>query len=210
MDITSFGLRFMAPLILPRCPHCGVAKPNLQPAWHQQFVEGMGGFAGHVWGTFRCNSCNQFLLAAGVNNVNANNAPVAKIYPGMRRAAGELPDAARTFLQQAYDTLHAPDASAVMAGSAVDAMLKAKGFEKGSLYERIDQAVANHTLTKEMGDWAHWVRLGSNRPRHADKDKPHVTVDEARQSVEFTEALGQFLFVLSTRIAKGIDEAKKI
>ncbi len=88
-------------------------------------------------------------------------------------------------------------------------MLKDKGYEDGSLYARIDNAVSDHVLTKEMGDWAHWVRLGSNRPRHADKDKPHVNADEAKQSVEFVEALGQFLYVLSSRITKGIEDAQK-
>ena len=96
-----------------------------------------------------------------------------------------------------------------MAGSAVDAMLKEKKYEKGSLYERIDQAVADHVLTEAMGDWAHEVRLGSNRPRHADKDNPHVSSDEAAQSVEFAEALGNFLFVLTAKIERGIEFAKK-
>jgi hypothetical protein len=150
------------------------------------------------------------VLAAGVPNDNRADARVHFVYPGMRTAAGELPDIARKFLQQAYDTLHAPDAAAVMAGSAVDAMLKAKGYEKGSLYDRIDQAVTDHVLTSGMGEWAHWVRLGSNRPRHADKDKPHMSLEEARQSVEFAEALGQFLFVLSSRITKGIEAAEKV
>src|ERR1700736_2603886 len=43
--------------------------------------------------------------------------------------------------KQAYETLHAPDAAAVMAGSAVDGMLKALGYTEGSLYSRIDKAV---------------------------------------------------------------------
>jgi hypothetical protein len=95
-----------------------------------------------------------------------------------------------------------------MAGSAVDAMLKSLGYSEASLYSRIDKAVEDHKLTTEMGDWAHEVRLGSNRPRHADKDKPNVSADEAQQSVEFAEALGYFLFVLSSRIKKGTEAAK--
>jgi hypothetical protein len=94
-----------------------------------------------------------------------------------------------------------------MAGSAVDAMLKQLGYIEGSLYARIDKAVAEHKLTKNMGDWAHEVRLGSNRPRHADKDRPHVSSEEAEQSVEFAEALGYFLFVLTTRIERGTKAA---
>ncbi len=94
-----------------------------------------------------------------------------------------------------------------MAGSAVDAMLKAKGFVKGSLYDRIDEALTATVLTKGMADWAHSVRLGSNRPRHADAERPHVSAAEAKQSVEFAEALGNFLFVLTARIERGIAAA---
>jgi len=94
-----------------------------------------------------------------------------------------------------------------MAGSAVDAMLKKPGLVEGSLYSRIDQALSQNLLTKGMADWAHEVRLGSNRPRHADADKPHVSPEEARQSVDFAEALGNFLFVLTARIQRGIEAA---
>jgi hypothetical protein len=60
-----------------------------------------------------------------------------------------------------------------------------------------------------MGDWAHEVRLGSNRPRHADTENSHVSPEQAKQSVEFAEQLGHFLFVLSSRVQKGIEVASK-
>jgi hypothetical protein len=96
-----------------------------------------------------------------------------------------------------------------MAGSAVDAMLKDFGLVEGSIYSRIDQAVSNNTLTPAMGEWTHEVRLGSNRPQHADKENPHTSLRQAQQSVEFAEALGHFLFVLSSRVKKGIEDAAK-
>jgi hypothetical protein len=106
------------------------------------------------------------------------------------------------------ETLHAPDAAAIMAGSAVDAMLKHFKLIDGSVYRRIDEAVSQHILTAAMGEWAHEVRLGSNRPRHSDAENPHVSPEQAQQSVEFAEALGHFLFVLSSRVKKGIEDAK--
>jgi hypothetical protein len=60
-----------------------------------------------------------------------------------------------------------------------------------------------------MGEWAHEVRLGSNRPRHADNETPHVTSEEAKQSVEFADALGYFLFVLSKQVERGTNAAIK-
>lgn len=88
-------------------------------------------------------------------------------------------------------------------------MLKHFGLKEGSVYTRIDQAVEKHILTAAMGDWAHEVRLGSNRPRHADDKTPHVSKAQAAQSVEFAEALAHFLFVLSSRVKRGVVDAKK-
>ena len=136
------------------------------------------------------------------------NAPIETLYPSVRIAAAEIPDPARRYLQQAMETLHAPDAAAVMAGSAVDAMLKHFNLIDGSVYNRIDEAVSQHILTASMGEWAHEVRLGSNRPRHSDAENPHVSPQQAQQSVEFAEALAHFLFVLSSRVNKGIHDAK--
>jgi hypothetical protein len=193
-----------------RCPHCAVANPTLGSVWQSNhLVPRATPGVTHRWATYACTSCGGVVLVKGAANVDAVNAQVAQLYPEPKKAHEDIPEPARAFLQQAYETLHAPDAAAVMAGSAVDGMLKVLGYTNGSLYDRIDKAVEEHKLTKNMGDWAHEVRLGSNRPRHADKDKPHVSADEAKQSVEFAEALGFFLFVLAKRVERGMEEARK-
>ncbi|WP_252364930.1 DUF4145 domain-containing protein [Sphingobium yanoikuyae] len=87
-------------------------------------------------------------------------------------------------------------------------MLKEKGYKDGSVYQRIEKAVADHVLTADMGKWAHAVRLQANQPRHADLDAPHASKEEARQAVEFVKALGDFLFVLPARIASGTQAAE--
>lgn len=158
-----------------------------------------------AWGAFRCHSCQSVVISRLI--YTAQRFELDEMWPDAKVAHEDIPEPARTFLQQAYETLHAPDAAAVMAGSAVDGMLKAHGLEKGSLYDRIDAALEANILTKGMANWAHTVRLGSNRPRHADADKPHVSAEEAKQSVEFAEALGSFLFVLTARIDRGIQAA---
>ncbi|MFS2179551.1 DUF4145 domain-containing protein [Rhizobium pisi] len=133
---------------------------------------------------------------------------IIALYPAEKAAHEDLPEVARKFLQQAYETLHAPDASTVMAASAVDAMLKEKGYTSGSLYQRIDQALNDNVLTQGMATWAHSVRLEANGVRHADAAKPHATPEEAAQTVEFAEALGNFLFVLTARVERGIQAAR--
>lgn len=160
------------------------------------------------WAAYACTRCGHLVTAKGQPGDHVANPLIVEIIPAPRTAHEDIPEPARTFLQQAFETLHAPDAAAVMAGSAIDAMLKDKGYREGSLYARIDLALADNVLTESMSQWAHSVRLGSNRPRHADEDRPHVSRDEAAQSVEFAEALGQFLYVLSARIQRGIAAAQ--
>src|SRR5437899_947056 len=146
MDVGPLNLRFGAPIALRRCPYCGVTRPQMLPVWEPTFIKGVGRFPGRIWGTFGCTSCGQLVLASGAENAQGSGVLVVAIFPGTLEASDELPNTARTYLQQALETLHAPDAAAVMAGSAVDAMLKAKGYTDGSLYARIDKAVTDHVL----------------------------------------------------------------
>jgi hypothetical protein len=194
---------------IARCPHCGIANPQLVLRWHSQDHTPHAIGPGNMWAAYCCTRCGGVVTAKGANNDGSNNAEIIAVFPAAKEAHADIPEPARTFLQQAYETLHAPDAAAVMAGSAVDAMLKALGYKKGSLYDRIDEAVKDQKLTSSMGDWAHEVRLGSNRPRHSDENEPHVLPEQAAQSVEFAEALGYFLFVLTKRVESGLAAAKQ-
>jgi hypothetical protein len=105
---------------------------------------------------------------------NQDTKAVGRLFPDVATIDDALPERAANYLQQAIDSRHAPDGAAMLTGSAVDAMLKAKGLTKGSLYDRINEAVEKQLLTQDMADWAHEVRLGSNRPRHPDDEDAHV------------------------------------
>ena len=79
-------------------------------------------------------------------------------------------------------------------------MLKSLGLSDGVLHRRIEEAVSQGYLTKEMSRWAHNVRLNSNNPRHADVSKPHITQAEAQNALAFAKAIAEILFVLPSRI----------
>jgi hypothetical protein len=194
---------------LPRCPHCGINRPQIVKVFIPERAQPRldGGELTH-WGVYGCTGCGGLVVVKGLPGFSPPYSRICEVFPGLLSAHEDLPQVARRYLNQAYETLGSPDASAVMSGSAVDAMLKELGYTDGSVYSRIDQAVTDHKITESMGQWAHSVRLGSNRPRHADLESPHVTPEEARQSVDFAEALGNFLFVLSARIQRGIEASQ--
>ena len=95
--------------------------------------------------------------------------------------------------------------SLMVAASSVDAMLKEKGYLKkdGDLFVRINKAAEDHLITKEMAKWAHDVRLDANAERHVDEEATPPTQEDAQRVVDFTKALGEFLFVLPAKVRRG-------
>lgn len=191
-----------------RCPQCGVSNPLLttvyKPSVHQ--TETWGGW---YYATVRCSKCNQQTLLYGHANKNSFNSDgtpreieITKSYPNSRNAADALPDRARRYLQQALDSLHAPDGVVMLAASSIDSMLKEIGYKDGTLFSRIKKAHSAGVLTEQMQDWAHEIRLSANEPRHADEEFDGANLDDAKQVIEFAEALGEYLFVLPARITK--------
>lgn len=185
-----------AELTLDRCPHCGVDSPML-PLHHNLKTSGAGG--ARFWGVYACRRCGGVIVASAP----ALNGVVTQIIPPIREVDAAIPDIARQYLTQAIDSSGAPAGAVMLAASSVDAMLKAKGYNDGSLYSRIDRAVEDHLITKEMGLWAHEVRLEANGQRHADETFSMPTSADAGRVIAFAQALGEFLFGLPMRVSRG-------
>ena len=200
-------LRHGSVLGLRRCPHCKVARPNLANKYELNTADHKSLLNRH-WVVYVCTVCGGAVLAAGgVSETTGGGVrynKITEIYPGESEVSEAVPDRARRFLTQAGETLHAPDGSVMVAASAVDAMLKEKGYKAGSLYSRIDKAVEGHVITREMAQWAHQVRLDANDPRHADEASAPHTLASAKLVYDFATALAEFLFVLPARVTRGV------
>lgn len=192
-------------LALNRCPHCSVDTPNLYKL--NEFDT-----ANHdksnmrTWAIYKCNRCG------GVVTTSAQKQDVHKeiveLYPSPIMVHHSIPKKASKFLSQAIDTIKAPSGSVMLCASAIDAMLKEKGYVEGSLNSRIIKASKDHVITSSMSDWAHEVRLVANDERHADEFAELASEIDAKKAVDFAMALAEFLFVLPSKVQKGIEEAK--
>lgn len=198
-------------LRLDRCPHCSVAHPSINLASEPCVTSRDDGGATSVWAVYGCRSCGSLVTVKGLPGEHGEDTPIEGIYPSKKVANDCLPAAARRFLNQAFEVRSSPDAAAVMAGSAVDAMLRASGLPGKDLHARIESALTKNIITKYMADWAHRVRLNSNASRHADEEDLPISIEEADQSILFAEALGEFLFTLKLAAERGIalSEARK-
>lgn len=192
-------------LALDRCPHCNVGLPTLNCISAQLESTDYAGANKRFWRFYRCVRCG------GVRTASARGADqeILELFPSGITVDSNIPQRAKTFLDQAINSLNSPAGAVMLAASAVDAMLKAKSYREGSLYARIDKAVHDHVITPEMGKWAHEVRLDANDQRHADEEVPLPTSDDARRVIDFVPALGQFMFALPARVQKGIADAQQ-
>jgi len=191
-------------LDLPRCPHCGVDMPNL--GFMGEFVPADFQNNKKFWRVYSCSRCAGTVTARGLGW----DQEVIEVYPDKNiDLSDDIPERARTFLQQAVDSNRSPSGAVMLAASAVDAMLKAKDLKTGNLFDRINQAADQHLITAEMAQWAHDVRLDANDQRHADENAPLPTPEDAKRVVEFALALGQFMFVLPARVQRGIQSTKQ-
>lgn len=191
-------------LKLPRCPHCAIASPNLFKA-HQLETNNHDGSRKRYWLVYYCGACGGLVTAWSTGW----GEEVVRYFPTAPSVKDDIPERPRAYLQQALESIHAPAGAVMLAASSVDSMLKLKGYTDGTLYVRIEKAVADHLITKEMAQWAHEVRLDANDQRHADEVASLPSEQEAQRAIDFASALAEFLFVLPSRVQRGITHASQ-
>jgi hypothetical protein len=201
-------------LALARCPHCHTANPTLsrratfamQP--RKPAFLALLGSAWLQWHVYFCETCGG-LCGAGISThatqiQQPQLAVVEWLVPSIPSISSDVPASASRYLTQARETLSSPAASVVMSASAVDAMLKERGYKDGKLYGRINTAERDGVLTAHMAQWAHDIRLDANDERHADTDASGATPEDAARCLEFATTLTDLLFVLPARVKRGL------
>lgn len=190
-------------LLISRCPHCNVDNPNLTMTRRFE-TRNYKGDNERCWATYACRRCGGVTTAWSYQL----GSKIEEMFPCAISIDASIPGKAKDYLNQAIDSLHAPAGSIMLSASSVDAMLKEKGYKEGTLNTRINQAAEKHLITKDMAVWAHEVRLDANDQRHADESATMPTEKDAKTTVDFVLALAQFLFVMPSKIQRGIEEAK--
>lgn len=191
-------------LRIGRCPHCNVDNPHLS-ALSAAVTSNSEGGAPREWRMYGCARCGGVVTAS-----KACDGPdhVLQLFPSKEQASDKLPTKARSYLQQAMESLHAPAGSIMLTAAALDAMLKAKGYFEGGLYERIEKAASDHLITADMAKWAHQVRLEANGQRHADENADLPVERDAQRCIQFARAFGQFIFELPALVEEGLKESQ--
>ena len=191
-------------LPLERCHHCNIAKPTMSQESYKP-TQSFDDKNLRMWCTYSCANCGGTVLAVSQHSPNDPlfYFEITDIWPNLPDVSEAVPQRAREFLKQAMSSIHAPSGAVMLTASAIDAMLKDRGYKDGSLSARINRSAEDHLITKEMATWAHEIRLDANDERHADEEAEMPSTADAEKCIEFASALAQFLYVLPARVERG-------
>jgi hypothetical protein len=151
-----------------------------------------------------CRRCNgPFLVREGLFGVPGEFETVTEevvLYPvaGGPKIEG-LPDSIGRAVAQAHRsyTTASYDACAVMCRRALEALCKTLSAKGRDLARRLADLEAHGRIDSRLLSWAHGVRLVGNEGAH-DVDAA-VTAEDARDILEFTDALLMYVFTLDTK-----------
>jgi len=190
-------------LKLDRCPHCNIDTPHLWKVTSDLPTQADNAGDKRLWRVYSCRRCGCLVMAWA----NPNSRQIRGVFPHNTILSIDIPEKVSYYLKQAIEATHAPAGSIMLCASAVDAMLKEKGYKEGSLYNRIENMKAANLLTDDMNNWAHKVRLDANDQRHVNENVSLPTIENAKDVIEFTRTLAEILFVLPAKITRGIRAA---
>jgi len=91
------------------------------------------------------------------------------------------------------------DACALMCRRSIEALCKALGATNGSLQIKLDALFKQQVIDPRLIEWAHGIRVVGNEAAH--DTELELSKEDARDALDFTEALLMYVFALNNRFA---------
>jgi hypothetical protein len=113
-----------------------------------------------------------------------------------------VPDPVKRAYEQALRCFSAAsyEASALMCRRCLQALCKSFSATGKSLQAKLESLRMADVIDKRLAEWAHGVRAIGNEAAH-DTDA-ELSIDDARDAIDFTEALLMYVFALNARFAE--------
>jgi hypothetical protein len=167
------------------CPYCGVYSTiTLVACCRRHFI-------------YRCDHCNEDFLLIVEGNKIVDQYP--KRTPKLDVAipldvANDYVEAIKCFDISAYK------ASVVMCRRALQTSVIDKGAGKGRLVDQIDELSTKGTITEDIKNWAHEIRLTANIGAHPD-GLEDVARQDAEDLIKFTEEYLNYVYIMPSKVA---------
>jgi hypothetical protein len=187
------------------CPHCEkVVSMRVHAQWSAYDPE-HGYDLPEKWTSVQCPNCNGACLY-----VQEYYGPEAcppdgyderyRMYPAQaRRLSSDIPKSLREDYREARECIASKHytAAAVMARRTLEGITIEQGYAKGVLFTRLEKMRDDKVIDDRLYDWADICRDVGNQGAHADKQP--VSREDAVETLDFIEALLDYLYVFRSR-----------
>jgi len=162
--------------------------------------------------TLRCNNCTGYtmvLWSSAEHMIGRNSLYDFKVLPWpLKIDVGVVPEhwskTVGRFWVQAHRNLSDEnwDAAAIMARSALQALLREKGASGSSLMQEINDLASKGILPPIIKEWSHEVRELGNISAHPIPDQAPTNEKDAIDIVRFLDFILEYLYDLPDKIQK--------
>ena len=124
------------------------------------------------------------------------------LYPAAVRASFEnTPEPVKRAYEQALRcySSSAFEACALMCRRSLEALCRSQGVQSGNLDSKLKKLAEQRVIDARLAEWAHGIRIVGNEAAH-DTDT-ELSKEDAKDALDFTEALLTYVFVLNERFA---------
>jgi len=158
--------------------------------------------------TLKCGNCSGYVLVMWSTNAWAGSTHGIhdfRLVP-WPQTVGEgrehWPDTVKRYWRQAHTTLSAEDydAAAVMARSALQAVMRDKKATGKDLYSEIENLAGQGIIPPIVQEWSHEVRQLAKPAAHPSADEEPTSSKDAHDIVKFLDFLLEYLYDLPKQI----------
>lgn len=152
-----------------------------------------------LWTAVKCPDCQSVALYVQENYGDGWD-ELYRVYPAQaRRLSSAVPESLRDDHREARECVQAKHytAAAVMARRVLEGIAVDRGYKTGDLFPRLKKMRDDGVIEDRLYDWANICRDVGNQGAHADKKS--VTRQDAEDTLDFVEALLDYLYVFTSR-----------
>lgn len=161
-------------------------------------------YHGDTYSVAMCPRCNSpFLIKRSLYGVPGEFETVTNevvLFPQGSSFSDEgIPDSVQRAYEQARKCYSASsyEACALMCRRCLEALCKTVSAPGKSLQAKLDALAATEVIDKRLTQWAHGVRAIGNEAAH--DTETELNKDDAKDALDFTEALLTYVFTLNAR-----------